>query len=99
MNQNNIMGFLLGAVVGGVGVYYAIKHQDEIIDKLHELEESLNIDHNDLIEGAKEKLDTLTQSVNSTIHRLGGDTTKAQEIENIMEELVRLREEVATLKG
>ena len=102
MNQNNTLSLLLGAVLGGVVTYYAIKHQDDIIDKIHELEDNLNIDHNELINNAKGKLDQLTNSLQSTIGRYthSDDTVeKADEIAAITEELNRLREEVQALKA
>ncbi|MFZ3052293.1 MAG: hypothetical protein WA099_02715 [Sulfuricurvum sp.] len=102
MNQNNTLTLLLGAVLGGVATYYAIKHQDDIIDKIHELEDNLNIDHNELINNAKGKLDQLTSSLQSTIGRYthSDDTVgKADEIAAITEELDRLREEVQALKA
>ncbi len=102
MNQNNGLTLLLGAVLGGVATYYAIKHQDDIIDKIQELEGNLNIDHNALIENAKGKLDQLTSSFQSTIGRYthSDDTAEqADEIAAITEELNRLREEVRALKA
>ncbi|MDD5051876.1 MAG: hypothetical protein PHO27_03970 [Sulfuricurvum sp.] len=103
MNQNNTLNFIIGAALGGIAGYYLFKHQDEIVDKIHELEENLNIDHNELIEKAKIKLDTLTQGVQSTIerysHNSDSDSKKTDEIAVIMEELTRLREEVKALKA
>ena len=102
MNQNNTMTLLLGAVLGGVATYYALKHQDDIIDKIHELEDNLNIDHNQLINNAKGKLDQLTSSLQSTIGRYtqsGNESEKEHEIAAITEELNRLRDEVQTLKA
>lgn len=99
MNSNNSLSFILGAVLGGVATYYALKHQDEIIEKIHELEENLNIDHNELIASAKGKLDQLTQNIQSTIGRLSGNEEKSDEVASIMEELEQLRAEVAALKG
>ncbi|MDD4854775.1 MAG: hypothetical protein PHQ22_02705 [Sulfuricurvum sp.] len=102
MNSNNGISFLLGAALGGVAIYFALKHQDEIIDKIHELEENLNIDHNGLIDNAKGKLDQLTSSLQSTIGRYthSDDTAeKADEIAAITEELNRLRAEVQALKA
>lgn len=99
MNSNNSLSFILGAVLGGVATYYALKHQDEIIEKIHELEENLNLDHNELIASAKHKLDQLTQNVQSTIGRFSGNEEKSEEVASIMEELERLRAEVAALKA
>ena len=101
MNQNNTLSFVLGAALGAVAGYYLFKHQDEIVDKIHELEGNLNIDHNAIIDKAKNKLDALTQNVQSTIERYthGSDEKSSDEISAIMEELARLREEVQALKS
>lgn len=100
MNQNNLVSFLLGTAIGGAAIYYTLKHQDEIIDKIHELEDNLHFDHHELIETAKDKLDTLTQNVHSTIDRFRGhgETEKDEEIASLMEELARLREEIKALQ-
>ncbi|MDD5716452.1 MAG: hypothetical protein PHW64_01500 [Sulfuricurvum sp.] len=101
MNQNNTLSFIVGAALGGIAGYYLFKHQDEIVDKIHELEGNLNIDHNALIDKAKTKLDSLTQNVQSTIERYthGNDTKSTDEITEIMAELSRLREEVKALSA
>ncbi|WP_295054612.1 hypothetical protein [Sulfuricurvum sp.] len=101
MNQNNTLTFIVGAALGGIAGYYLFKHQDEIVDKIHELEGNLNIDHNALIDKAKNKLDALTQNVQSTIERYthGGEDKSADEITAIMAELAKLREEVRELKA
>lgn len=100
MNQDNTLSFVLGAALGGIAGYYLFKHQDQIVDKIHELEGNLNIDHNTLIDKAKSKLDTLTQSVQSTIERYthGSEDKSADEITAIMAELANLREEVRELR-
>lgn len=100
MNQNNTLSFILGAAIGAAAGYYLFKHQDEIVDKIHELEGNLNIDHNALIEKAKSKLDSLTQSVQSTIERYSGSDAKStDEITAIMAELKQLRDEVKSLQA
>lgn len=99
MNQNNTLSFVLGAAIGAVAGYYLFKHQDEIVDKIHELEENLNIDHHQLIDKAKNKLDSLTQSVQSTIERYThSEEPTRDELQSIMAELAQLREEVQSLK-
>lgn len=98
MNQNNTLSFILGAAIGAAAGYYLFKHQDEIVDKIHELEEHLNIDHNVLIDKAKTKLDSLTQSVQSTIERYTHTDESNTELQEIMAELARLREEVKSLQ-
>jgi polyhydroxyalkanoate synthesis regulator phasin len=99
MNQNNTLSFILGAAIGAAAGYYIFKHQDEIVDKIHELEGNLNIDHNALIDKAKNKLDSLTQNVQSTIERYthGNEDKSTDEITAIMAELSKLREEVREL--
>ncbi len=102
MNDNhNLLSFVLGAAIGGAAAYYLFKHQDDIIDKIHELEENLNLDHNALLEKAKNKLDTLTENVQSTIQRYthGEEKSSPEELTAIMEELSRLREEVKALSA
>ncbi len=101
MNQDNTLSFIVGAALGGIAGYYLYKHQDQIVDKIHELEGNLNIDHNSLIEKAKNKLDTLTQNVQSTIERYthGSEPKTTDEITAIMTELARLREEVRELSS
>lgn len=101
MNQDNTLSFILGAALGGIAGYYLFKHQDQIVDKIHELEGNLNIDHNALIDKAKNKLDALTQNVQSTIERYthGSEDKSADEITSIMTELAKLREEVRELKA
>lgn len=97
MNQNNTIGLLLGAVIGGVAAYYAIKHQDEIIGKIHDLEDNIHFDHHELINSAKGKLDQLSDTLQSTIQRYTHIGEK-DEVAALMEELDRLREEVKALK-
>lgn len=101
MNQDNTLSFIIGAALGGIAGYYLFKHQDQIVDKIHELEGNLNIDHNALIDKAKNKLDTLTQNVQSTIERYthGSEDKSADEITSIMAELAKLRDEVRELKA
>lgn len=101
MNQNNLATFLLGAVLGGAAAYYVFKHQDEIIDKIHDLEENLNLDHHELIDKAKAQLEKLTQSFQTTVERYTHTDTdeaaKESEVAHIIEELNRLRDEVQAL--
>lgn len=99
MNQNNLASFLLGTAIGGAAIFFALKHQDEIIDKINELENNLGVDHNDLISRAKYKLDALTQNVQSTIGRFSGSDDINEEVQSLMDELTKLREEMAALKA
>jgi polyhydroxyalkanoate synthesis regulator phasin len=101
MNQNNTLSLILGAAIGATAGYLLFKHQDEIVDKIHELEGNLNIDHRALINKAKSKLDDLTQSVQSTIERYthGSEPKTTDEITAIMTELSKLREEVKALQA
>ncbi len=97
MERNNTIGLVLGAILGGAATYYAYKHKDDIIGKINELEENLHFDHHELIHDAKEKLDSMTHSVQSTIERFRGheDADKA----SMMEELEALRAEIKALKA
>jgi polyhydroxyalkanoate synthesis regulator phasin len=99
MNQNNLVSFLLGTAIGGAAIYFTLKHQDEIIDKIHELEDNLHFDHHDLIESAKEKFDSLSNGVHSTIDRFRGDSDKEAQIASLTQELAQLREELTALKA
>lgn len=102
MNDNhNLLSFVLGAAIGGAAAYYLFKHQDQIVDKIHELEESLNLDHNTLIDQAKTKFDAVADSVQSTIQRYtrSDEQPTAEHINQMMEELARLREEVKALSA
>lgn len=101
MDHNNTLTFIVGAALGTIAGYYLFKHQDEIVDKIHELEGNLNIDHNALIDKAKSRLDMLTQNVQSTIERYthGSEPKTTDEITEIMAELSRLREEVKALQA
>ncbi|MDD2357665.1 MAG: YtxH domain-containing protein [Thiovulaceae bacterium] len=101
MDRNNTIGLVLGAIIGGVATYYAYKHKDDIIDKINELEDNLHFDHHELINDAKEKLDSLTHSVQSTIERFKGheETNKTDEMASMMEELVALRAELKAFKA
>lgn len=96
-----MLSFIVGAAIGGVAGYMLFKHQDDIVEKLQDLEETLHIDHNALIDKAKNQLDSLTQNVQSTIQRYTHSDEKpsADEIASIMEELARLREEVKALSA
>ncbi len=104
MEKNNALTFLLGAVLGGAAAYYAYKHQDEILAGIQDLEGSLNLDNNELIEKTKAQFGQLSQNVQSAIQRYTDtageerDSIKENEISSLKEELDRLRAEVATLK-
>lgn len=104
MNDNNghgLLSFVLGAALGGAAAYYLFKHQDDIIDKIHELEGTLNLDHNVLIDQAKSKFDAVAESVQSTIQRYTHSDEKpsGEDIAAMMEELGRLKEEVRALSA
>lgn len=105
MEKNNALTFLLGAVLGGAAAYYAYKHQDEILQGIQDLEGSLNLDNNELIEKTKTQFSQLSQNVQSAIQRYtdtASESNKSLEEEDIAalkEELERLRAEVQTLKA
>lgn len=101
MERNNTIGLVLGAIIGGAATYYAYKHKDDIIGKINELEDNLHFDHHELINDAKDKLESLTHSVQSTIERFKGDveTVKADKIASMMEEVATLRAEIKALKA
>lgn len=101
MDKNNTLGFLLGAALGGVVAYYAFKHQDEIVSKINDLEENLDLDHNALIDQAKAQLEQLTQNVKAAISqsadKLSGSSS--DETNELLNEIDRLRAEVEQLKA
>jgi hypothetical protein len=101
MNENNLVNFLLGTAIGGAGVYYALKHQDDIMDKIHQLEEEYMFDSQKLIDAAKDKIDDLTKNIQCKLEQFKDNVTenKDDSIEAIMEELNHLRAEVAKLKS
>ncbi|MFA5502399.1 MAG: hypothetical protein WC253_07170 [Sulfurovaceae bacterium] len=101
MNENSLANFLLGTAIGGVSVYFALKHQDEIIDKLHQLEEEYAFDPDNLMGSAKEKIDILTKNIQSKVEQFkeGVIENKDDAINAIMEELTHLRKEVAKFKS
>lgn len=104
MERNNAIGLILGAVIGGAVAYYAYKHQDEILSSIHDLEESLNLDNNELIEKTKAQFNQLSQNVQTAIQSYTDSptdkpTTQEERIDSLMEELTRLRAEVQTLKS
>jgi hypothetical protein len=104
MDKNNALIFLVGAVLGGTAAYYAYKHQDEILAGIQDLEGSLNLDNNELIEKTKAQFTQLSENVQSAIGRDTNSsddsaTRNEDEIAVLMEEIERLRLEVQTLKS
>lgn len=104
MEKNNALTFLIGAVLGGAAAYYAYKHQDELLEGIQNLEGSLNLDNNELVEKTKAQFNQLSQNVQSALQRYTDDTpgeptAKEEEIASLKEELERLRAEVQTLKA
>lgn len=104
MEKKNALTFLLGAIIGGAAAYYAYKHQDELLGGLHDLEESLNLDNNELIEKTKAQFSQLSQNVQEAIGNYTQNSddkamSKEKEFTSLMEELTRLRAEVEALKS
>ncbi len=101
MNENNLIKFLLGTAVGGVGMYYILKHQDEIMDKINQLEKEYKMDAENFVGSAKDKLQALTKSIQSKLEEFKDDTimNKNESIDAIMEELEHLRKEVTKFKA
>lgn len=105
MEKNNALTFLIGAVLGGAAAYYAYKHQDEILEGIKDLEGSLNLDNNELIEKTKAQFSQLGQNVQSAIQHYtdtaseATESLKEDEIASLKEELERLRAQVQTLKA
>ncbi|MDP2076660.1 MAG: hypothetical protein Q8N01_01750 [Sulfuricurvum sp.] len=105
MEKNNALTFLIGAVLGGAAAYYAYKYQDEIVEGIKDLEGSLNLDNNELIEKTKVQFSQLSQNVQSAIQRYTDTASESNEIiseddiVSLKKELERLRAEVQTLKA
>lgn len=104
MEKKNTLTFLLGAIIGGAAAYYAYKHQDELLGGLHDLEESLNLDNNELIEKTKAQFSQLSQNVQEAIGNYTQNSddksmSKEKELTSLMEELARLRAKVEELKS
>ncbi len=101
MSENSLIKFLLGTAIGGVGVYYAIKHKDEIMEKINQLEEEYKIDSDKIVQSAKDKLDALTKNIQSKLEEFKGDAAenKNDSIDVIIEELNHLRKEVSKFKS
>ncbi|HEX5669916.1 MAG TPA: hypothetical protein VFX66_00155 [Sulfuricurvum sp.] len=104
MEKNNALTFLLGAVIGGTAAYYAYKNQDELLASINDIEGSLNLEKNELIEKTKLQFNQLSQNVKSAIQNYTDTsaeptTAKEEEITSLKEELARLRAEVETLKS
>lgn len=101
MNQNSGLSLLVGALLGGVATYFAIKYQDDLMEKINDLKENMTFDRHELIESAKEKLESLTATAQATFQKYTHDNDEkpAEDINALMEELHRLRDEVNALKG
>jgi ubiquinone biosynthesis protein UbiJ len=104
MEKKNALTFLLGAIIGGTAAYYAYKHQDELLSGLHDLEESLSLDNNELIEKTKAQFSQLSQNVQEAIGNYTQNSddesiSKEKELTSLMEELARLRAKVEALKS
>ncbi len=101
MDRGDLLSFLIGAAIGGVATYYAIKHQDEILEKIGELEEKLKFNRADLVEKAKAQFEKLSSAFQSTVDKYAGmirsgGTTDEQKAQ-IVQELDRIRGEVQAL--
>lgn len=92
--KNDGANFLLGALIGGFAAYYAIKHKDEIMERLSEIGEDFDLQNNEHLLNAKEKLGTFVQSVTSGVNSLVDD-----EKEKLKAELDALKVEMAALRA
>lgn len=101
MAKGDLLSFILGAAAGAAATYYVIKHQDEIVEKIEELEQRFNIDHTELAGKAKAQFEKLSTAFSAAIEKYsgmikGGTTTEEQKVQ-IIQELDRIRNEVQTL--
>ncbi|WP_309498770.1 hypothetical protein [Sulfurovum sp.] len=99
MNNNNLLGFALGAAITGIGTYYAIKNKDEILNKINDIEEMLTDDYKELVSKSKEKLEDITKTVQSTVQGFlqhGGtiDAAIESEFKLLVKKLDKLQKEI-----
>lgn len=98
MNKNNLLSFTVGAAITGISAYYVFKNKDEISNKINALEETLVDDYGELINKAKEKLEELIKTFQSTAQEFlhGGtmDEIKENEIKQLVKKLDKLQKEI-----
>ncbi|HQR74478.1 MAG TPA: hypothetical protein PLH07_07050 [Sulfurovum sp.] len=98
MNNNNLLSFTLGAAITGISAYYVFKNKDEIEKKINALEETLVDDYGVLVGKAKEKLEELVITFQSTAQEFlhGGtvDEIKENEIKQLVKKLDKLQKEI-----
>jgi polyhydroxyalkanoate synthesis regulator phasin len=99
IERKDSLNFLLGAVVGGIATYFVYKHKDDIVDKLVEIEGKLNIDHNEIFNNTKQKLDTMADKIKSTFSRFSGSNETTQDAETLLKEIAELKAEIQALKA
>lgn len=100
MNKNNLLSFTIGAAIAGVGAYYVYKNKDEIVTKIKDIEDTLVDDYGDLINKAKDNLEGLVKSFQTTAQEFlhGGtvDGIKENEIKQLVKKLEKLQKEIET---
>ncbi|OIP55679.1 MAG: hypothetical protein AUK54_03525 [Helicobacteraceae bacterium CG2_30_36_10] len=101
MNRNNLLSFTVGAAIAGFCAYYVFKNKDEISNKINALEETLVDDYGELVNKAKEKLEALVKTFQSTAEEFlhGGtvDEIKENEIKQLVKQLDKLQKEIESL--
>jgi demethoxyubiquinone hydroxylase (CLK1/Coq7/Cat5 family) len=90
--------FIVGAVIGVFGAYYAHKHKDEIIEKIKELEEFYDTESAEIVKIAKRKLDSLVSSLQEKIENFRDGEMAHESIDAMLEDMKRLKKELAQLK-
>lgn len=102
MDRGDLLSFIIGAAIGGAATYYAIKHQDEILAKIEELEANFKFSRAELIEKAKLQFEKLSAAFQATVDKYAGmirsgETTTEEQKAQIVQELDRIRSEVQAL--
>jgi len=101
MNKNNLLSFTIGAAITGISAYYVFKNKDEISNKINDLEETLVDDYGEVVNKAKENLEGLVKTFQSTAQEFlhGGtvDGIKENEIKQLVKKLDKLQKEIESL--
>ena len=98
MKQENVANLVIGLAAGVAATYFVCKHKDEIMDKLHEIED--NLDHFEWVKKVKMRIEQLSHSFHTHLEKMNTETDEtAQEsqVSHILDELNQLRKDVELL--
>ncbi len=100
MSKECSANFIFGAMIGAIGAYYAHKHKDEIIEKIKEIEDTYHIDSKQIIDTTKKKIESIVSSIQEKIENFELGTTEIahESIDAMLEDMKRLKKELAQLK-